>query len=138
MNKILITALLLLPTSLWAADDTATSWSLDAARSAVNMVSIKKGHVAETHHFALLSGTITGHDAQLNIDLASVETGIAKRNERMKEHLFEVVTFATAVAHVTVDPAWLSLSTGTVKQVTTDVTVDLHGIKKTLSAALTV
>jgi len=138
MKKLIITALLLLPTSLWAGDHVATSLTLDATRSAVNIVSIKKGHIAETHHFTRLSGAITGNDAQLSIDLTSIETGIAIRNERMQKHLFEVATFATAVAHITVDPAWLNLPVGTIKQVTADVAVDLHGIKKTLNTALTV
>jgi polyisoprenoid-binding protein YceI len=138
MKKLMMAALLLLPTSLWAGDTVAPSLTLDASRSAVNIVSIKKGHVAETHHFTQLSGAITGNDAQLTINLASIETGVAKRNERMKQHLFEVATFAHAVAHVTVDPAWLNLPTGTVKQITTDVAVDLHGVTKTLSTTLTV
>jgi|UPI00037EE872 polyisoprenoid-binding protein YceI len=138
MKKLIIAALLLLPSSLWASDAVVPSLTLDAARSAVHITSIKKGHVAETHHFTRLSGGITGHDAQLSIDLASIETGIAKRNERMQQHLFEVANFATAIADVTVDPTWLTLPTGTVKQVTTKVAVDLHGVKKTLNAALTI
>jgi len=138
MKKLIMTALLLLPTSLWAGDHATASLTLDATRSAVNIVSIKKGNIAETHHFTRLSGAITGNDAQLSIDLSSIETGVAIRNERMQKHLFEVATFATAVAHVTVDPAWLKLPVGSIQQITADVSVDLHGVTKSLKAALTV
>lgn len=73
------------------------AWQLVNESSQLNFISTKASHIAETHTFDLLSGSIadTGR-VQLNIDLASVATGIDIRNERMQTMLFNVVTFPQA------------------------------------------
>ena len=73
------------------------AWQLVNESSQLNFISTKASHIAEPHTFDLLSGSIadTGR-VQLNIDLASVATGIDIRNERMQTMLFNVVTFPQA------------------------------------------
>ena len=73
------------------------TWQLVNESSQLNFISTKASHIAETHTFGLLSGSIadTG-EAQLNVDLASVATGIDIRNERMQTMLFNVLAFPQA------------------------------------------
>ncbi|MBL6708531.1 MAG: YceI family protein [Pseudomonadales bacterium] len=89
----LITAVGLILSSLSAQ----AAWQLVNESSQLNFISTKASHIAETHTFDLLSGSITDTGrAQLNIDLASVATGIDIRNERMQTMLFNVVAFPQA------------------------------------------
>ena len=73
------------------------AWQLVNESSQLNFISTKASHIAETHTFDLLSGSIADSgEAQLNIDLASVATGIDIRNERMQSMLFNVISFPQA------------------------------------------
>jgi len=72
-------------------------WAVSQDESSISFVSVKKQHVSEAHHFNAFEGTLTEQGKfTLSIGLASVETGISKRDERMKEHLFNVSEFASA------------------------------------------
>ena len=72
-------------------------WSLDNDASSLSFVTVKAEHVAEAHTFDSLSGTI-GDDGgvEISIELASVNTMIPIRNERMQEMLFETNLFPDA------------------------------------------
>lgn len=134
MKKIAVLFSMLLPLSAWASD-----WKLDAADSSLNFVSIKKGSVGEVHHFNTLHGAIKGEQANLVIDLASVETGVAVRNERMQSMLFDVSHFAEAT--ITADISGVNLAAlgaGVSVSTTLPLTVNLHGIEKSISADVTV
>ena len=73
------------------------AWQLVNESSQLNFISIKANHIAETHTFGLLSGFITDSgQAQVSIDLASVESGIKIRNARMQSMLFDVLSFPQA------------------------------------------
>jgi len=135
LNTLLVVLALLLPGSAALAQ-----WELDNTRSTVNFVSIKNDSVAEIHSFSSLVGYI-GLDGkvQLGIDLGSVETLVPIRNERMRELLFETVTFPSANISAQVDPTIIA----TVAQggvVTTDlpVTLSLHGQQKSLTIPVVV
>ncbi|MAK65197.1 MAG: hypothetical protein CMF75_10745 [Maricaulis sp.] len=106
-------------------------WTLDAAASQLNFVSIKSGDIAEVHHFTGLSGSVSEDGtAELVIDLASVETGIVVRNERMREHLFETETHPTARLTAQVDLAALyNLAPGDQTALELDGVLDLHGVE---------
>lgn len=72
-------------------------WTLDNASSALSFVSIKNGAVLESHTFTKLSGGVTQKgEATVNIDLASVDTSVPVRDERMQEMLFEIPEFPSA------------------------------------------
>lgn len=72
-------------------------WSLNNEVSVFNFVSIKKNTIGETHRFNQLAGTISANGAfKASINLASVNTDIPVRDERMKSMLFEVAKFPQA------------------------------------------
>ncbi len=106
-------------------------WTLDAAASQLNFVSIKSGDIAEIHHFTGLSGSVSQDGtAELVIDLATVETGIVIRNERMREHLFQTETFPTARLTAQIDLAALSdMAPGDQTELELDGVLDLHGVQ---------
>lgn len=133
-KSLALLSLMALPLSAFA------DWQLEGGDSSINFVSVKKSTVAETHFFKSLSGTISddGH-AKITIDLASVETNIPIRNERMQKMLFETATFASATLTTTVDAAKLkALKPGQTMALTANVSVELHGEKKTEPAQLQV
>lgn len=70
---------------------TAESWTIDGAGSQISFGSVKNSYTGEVHHLGGLSGSVseTGR-AEITIDLASVETYIDIRNERMAEHVFKM------------------------------------------------
>lgn len=107
----LITAVGLMLSSLSAQ----ATWQLVNESSQLNFISTKASHIAETHTFGLLSGSIadTG-EAQLNVDLASVATGIDIRNERMRTMLFNVLTFPQAEITTDLDLGEFTSLTGPV------------------------
>jgi hypothetical protein len=85
---------------------TEGAWALDPAGSRLSYVSIKAGEIAESNRFDKLSGSVAGDGtATLDIDLASVNTGVDIRNERMREIFFEVAGNPKAVVTAKLDPA---------------------------------
>ncbi|WP_339066061.1 YceI family protein [Teredinibacter turnerae] len=104
-------------------------WSLDDKESSVNFVSVKKDSVGEVHQFKQLSGNIAvDGTATLLIDLASVDSGIAIRDERMRKFLFETTKFATAEIKVKFPAKVLaSMKTGDIRVLDVDATLSLHG-----------
>lgn len=85
---------------------TEGAWTLDAADSRLSYVSIKAGEIAEANRFETLAGSVAADGtATLNIDLASVNTGVDIRNERMREIFFQVADNPTASITSKLDPA---------------------------------
>jgi polyisoprenoid-binding protein YceI len=85
---------------------TESAWALDPAGSRLAYVSIKAGEVAENNRFERLSGSVAADGtASLDIDLASVETGVDIRNERMREIFFGVAENPKATVTARLDPA---------------------------------
>ena len=83
---------LLLPLSASQA-----AWQLEANQSWLSFLSIKKEHVAELGQFRSLGGSITdAGEATIKIDLASVDTAIEIRDERMQKLLFDTATYSHA------------------------------------------
>lgn len=79
----------------------AETWSLNGEMSNISFGSVKNDYYGEVHHFSGLSGTV---DAQglvsITVPLASVETMIDIRNERMRELVFKNSPTATISASV--------------------------------------
>lgn len=124
-----VVALLLAVTPAWA------QWELDSTSSELNFISIKNNSVAEVHSFRDMVGYI-GIDGsvQLSIALGSVDTLIEIRDQRMREMLFETVSFPSAKVAASVDPEIIAVLAegGTI---TTDLnfTLSLHGLQKSLT-----
>ncbi|MFN3474981.1 MAG: YceI family protein [Blastomonas sp.] len=116
------------------------TWQLAADQSRVAFVSVKGGDVGEAHSFRTLGGTVAPDGTvALTIDLASVQTGIDVRDQRMRDMLFEVASFPQAKLGAKIDPAALTaLKPGERKAMNLPVTVDLHGTINTIEARLMV
>lgn len=108
-------------------------WTLDNDQSHLSFVSIKKDSIAEAHTFDNLTGTVKDDGSfSVEVDLGSVKTKIDIRDQRMKEHLFEVDNYPTAMISGTLPKDVLkSLKKGKAVPITTDITIDLHGKKVT-------
>jgi polyisoprenoid-binding protein YceI len=107
----------------------AAEWKLDNSDSTLNFISTKKTHVSEIHQFKELTGSVKA-DGQVtvSIDLASVDTSIEVRNERMKLYLFDTANFTSANLTTKVDPTLFdTLPVGDTSALTLDSVLDLHG-----------
>lgn len=71
-------------------------WSLQQP-SSIHFLTSKNTHTTEIHHFKKFNASVNASGiAKLTIDLASVDTRIGIRDERMQEHLFETSRFSQA------------------------------------------
>jgi polyisoprenoid-binding protein YceI len=78
------------------ANSSAQNWAIDSNQSTLNFVTTKAGQqgvagISETQSFKRYSGGIDQNGKiMLNIDLASVDTGVEIRDERMRTMLWNV------------------------------------------------
>ena len=116
------------------------AWQLVADQSRVGFVSVKAGNVGEAHSFEKLEGSVDAKGAvRVAIDLASAQTGIDVRNQRMREMLFEIANFPAATLTAQIDPAAVkALKPGERKAMTVPVNLDLHGTLNSIEARLMV
>lgn len=132
--------LLLLGAALTALSGPAlAAWTLDAADSRLNFSFIKKLHVVESGHFTEISGSVNDTGAaQLQINLGTVNTLIAIRDQRLREFLFETSSHPSAVYSTHIDPDALNdvlaADSGSQQLLTLQGHLELHGIKKPLNA----
>ncbi|WP_028767124.1 YceI family protein [Shewanella fidelis] len=135
--KGIITGLLLLPLSLMAS---AQPWKVDSDSSNVSFISIKKGDIAEVHHFKSMAGTFDDKGQfSFSVALASVATNIEIRDERMTSLLFEVDKYPKLTLTASVDPNLVKdLAVGSVKVATIDAEVDLHGEKQQMAFTVSI
>jgi len=79
----------------------AGSWTLDSENSKLAFGSVKKNTVGEVHSFEEISGTVSDAGVvKIEVDLASVQTWIDIRNERMIEHVFKNAPKAEIMAQI--------------------------------------
>ncbi|MDA0679276.1 MAG: YceI family protein [Proteobacteria bacterium] len=125
MNKITIPLLLAIFTSTPALAD----WTLNSDASTLSFVSTKAVNVAEVSQFTSLSGGIDSSGmVEVSIALASVNTGIELRDDRMREMLFETAKFTSATMTASVDAAMLGeLAVGDSMEATVNGKLALHG-----------
>lgn len=104
-------------------------WKLQADQSQLFFSSVKKDVIAETHQFKTLQGAVSENGQfTVSVDLASAETGIAIRNERLAQFLFETSKFSQASATGKIDLAALSKqAVGSSQTVKLPVMFQLHG-----------
>jgi hypothetical protein len=95
-NSFFYSAIVLLFSSLLSAAVQA-NWVLDPEQSSLHFISVKNNSVGEVHHFKKLKGSLSENgEVQVDIPLASVETGIAIRNERLKTLLFNLTSIPSS------------------------------------------
>jgi len=124
-----ILSIFILSLSILITAPAYSAWKLDSSKSSLTFVSIKKGTVAENHRFENFSGGINDNGlANVSIDLSSVDTKIAIRDQRMAEHLFETAKFAHANFSVQLSQKEIDvIASGSSKKMLLKGSLDLHG-----------
>ena len=100
----------------------------------------KNTHNVEVHSFTGLSGDISAAGvATLTLDLATVETGIAIRNQRMRDLLFETATYPTATITVAVPASVISsLAVGQSSATDISASLNLHGVTGAITTKVSI
>ena len=133
-SKHIYTVLLIVTTVLFSGLASSADWTLDQKQSQLNFMSVKKGSIAENHQFTSLQGQLnTQGELEINIDLASVDTAIDLRNERMKEFLFNTQKYSQATLTAQVDLSAVDdMPVASSAVMTVAGTLNLHGQDKAL------
>ena len=131
---------LLIVTALFVAGPGFAAWTLDNDASQISFVSVKAGDAGEAHRFTEISGELSADGkASVTIQLASVDTLIPVRDERMREMLFQTDLFPTASLSANIDmDALNAIEPGNSMDMATDLTLDLHGQQLSLAAEIIV
>jgi len=129
-------------TTITANNDSAIPpvFVLDSSQSSLYFVSTKQTHTVETHYFATLSGEISENgEANLTVNLNSVDTGIATRNERVRNFLFETATYNEATVSLPVNLDDLdNINAGETQTQLVSANLNLHGITATVDTEVMV
>ncbi len=131
----LMGALLILASPLALAE-----WQLDGDTSRISFVSVKRGKMVEVQRFDQLSGQIDDKGAvRLVVPLASIDSGLALRDERMRNSFFEVERYPEAIITSQLDLSlYDDLRVGQSRAETLDFNLDLHGQQRRLKAEVLV
>jgi len=116
------------------------AWTLSTTDSYLNFATTKNTHNLEVHNFTAISGDINGAGvATLTIDLNTVNTGVALRDQRMRDLLFETATYPTATVTVAI-PANLISSLAVGQLAATDISpsLNLHGVTGAITTKVSV
>ncbi|MCI2284445.1 YceI family protein [Colwellia sp. MSW7] len=126
--------------TLLISSNALAQWTLVNDESTVNYISIKSSKVSELNHFNTLSGTLNDNGSlSVDIDLASVETNIPIRNERVKTILFETSSFTKANILANLDLNKLNaLNIGDTYTTPIKFKLSLHGVSKEITADIRV
>lgn len=129
LHKAIAKTAFVLLAPLLALNSAQAHWSLENEASTLSFVTTKADNVAEVHTFDTLSGSVAPDGAvAISIELASVNTLIPIRNERMQAMLFETALFPNATIAATVDFASISaMAPGSTATMQLPFTLDLHG-----------
>ena len=123
-------------TVLFLASSAAAHWELDNNSSTLSFVTVKADHVGEVHTFDQLSGDINDDGSvQITIELASVNTLIDIRNERMQNMLFETNLFPQATISGEIDlDAVAEMDAGVSQVISVDFDLAIHGESSSYTA----
>ena len=118
------------------AQEPAGPWQLDNAQSQLSFVSTKAVDVSEVHRFSELSGAVAEDGAaEITIELASIDSLIAVRDERMRQMLFETELFPRATVTAQLDIGkYTAMQAGDSLVTTEQLLLDLHGVSAGVSA----
>ncbi|NDU85010.1 MAG: YceI family protein [Ferrovum sp.] len=113
-------------------------WNLTNDQSNLNFISIKKNNIAEVHQFKKMAGEVSDQGKiHLTIDLASVNTNIDIRNERLKTLLFNVAQFPQAEFTGTLDMSSIAdMKAGDHKTIAVQGQLELHGVTQPVKTDL--
>lgn len=116
----------------------ADEWTLDGSASKISYGSIKFNELGEVNTFGDISGSVSEDGAvTLDIGLASVNTGVDIRNERMIEHVFRNVATATVTGALDME-TMNAMGVGDVGSVVFEANLSFVGVDLPIDADLTV
>ena len=123
-------------TVFFLASSASAHWELDNNSSTLSFVTVKADHVGEVHTFDQLSGDINDDGSvQITIELASVNTLIDIRNERMQNMLFETNLFPQATISWEIDlDAVAEMDAGVSQAISVDFDLAIHGESSSYTA----
>ncbi|REL36946.1 YceI family protein [Thalassotalea euphylliae] len=135
MRRLLILTALVNCLSLLFSLPVFAGWQLNSSESQLSFVTTKNSEVAEVHSFENLTGDINKQgQVSFKISLASVNTAIPIRDERMQKYLFKLDTFASADFIGEVDIRFIeALPAGQVKYLPLSGNIHLHGNKQAVT-----
>ncbi|MFQ3251199.1 MAG: polyisoprenoid-binding protein YceI [Glaciecola sp.] len=108
--------------------------TLDKSKSSINFISTKNQHISEQHSFDNFSGQISDNgELVITIDIASLNTNIPIRNERMQKMLFDMANFSTAKFTAMIPSDLSELSAGEMKRTTVSGDMMIAGKTATVS-----
>ncbi|WP_245989882.1 OmpA family protein [Litoreibacter meonggei] len=134
----MIMSLLCAPALAQSDGPFGAGWQLDAENSRIGFQSIKNQTKVEQSSFATLTGAIDGNgSAEIRIALDSVDTKVDLRNVRMRFLFFESFKYPEAIVKARLSPRLVDeLRAERRKVITLPVTLDLHGVTKSIEAQL--
>ncbi|WP_417320376.1 YceI family protein [Emcibacter sp.] len=115
-------------------------WLLDKDNSHLSFGSIKNNTIGESNHFGAIDSRISDEgEISLTLDLASVETWVDIRNERIGEFLFQTGMYPVATLSGQIDlDQFEDLAVGENQLIETSLVLDLHGQRKNVECELLV
>ncbi len=115
-------------------------WKLVPSESDIAFATIKNSAVVESHTFERFSGEVTlSGAANIRVDLASVETRIPIRNERMGTLLFNIDQFPSLDISSKLDTKSLAnMEEGASTHLEVPATISLHGTEANILLPLVV
>ncbi|UTF60607.1 YceI family protein [Gilvimarinus sp. DA14] len=115
-------------------------WSLAPEQSSLHFVTVKNDVIAETNQFENFSASVTDEGKiEVSIDLASVNTLIELRDQRLRDILFTTEQFPQATLSAELGADYLQeLSLNKPQNLDVELEINLHGQTKALPAHLTV
>lgn len=138
MSKLFTVAQLCIYLLAFCSFSVSADWQLDKAHSTLSFIATKDAHIADNHYFTELDATIDNDgQVKLEINMASVETNIAKRDQRLKDILFKVADYPHAKVSLNVRRGYLkSKPAGTQKVVNVSGNLSMLGANHLVSARL--
>ncbi|MBA1230132.1 YceI family protein [Pseudomonas viridiflava] len=114
------------------------NWYLDNESSRLSFTSTKNADIAEVHRFLVLHGKVDQKGlAEVEVELESVSTGIAQRDERLRDQMFQVHKFPAAQINARLDMRPINaLAPGAQLELRLPLTVSLRGKTHTYNAEL--
>jgi hypothetical protein len=133
-----ITIRLLLGLLALTALPVQANWYLDNESSRLSFTSTKNANIAEVHRFLTLHGKVDRNGlAELEVELESVSSGIARRDELIREQVFEVDKFPKARINAQLDLRPINdLAPGAQLELRLPLVVQLHGKSHSYRAEL--
>lgn len=115
-------------------------WQLQTDYSRISFVSVKRGDSAEVQRFTGLTGVVDAQGGvRIMVPFSGLDSGLALRDERMRNDLFQIARFSDAEVSSQVDLAtWEALAVGASKIDTIQFKISLHGQERRLKAEVLV